>query len=237
MTSPVLPAEPRGKVVFATATLSFVGGFVDVVGFVALFGLFTAHVTGNFIMLGLETVHATKLAIAKVLAVPVFIVMVALTKLFVLHYEKKGEAPWVAMLLAQVALLVCFMIAGGMTTPHEDPNDFGPVVAGLLGVAAMAVQNAGSRLIMSNHGPTTMMTGNTAQAVIDLVDMLRGHPEENPQARKRFKLLVPAIAAFLAGALLGALAYVTFSFWCLIIPIVALLAVAGTVARTPASSA
>jgi uncharacterized membrane protein YoaK (UPF0700 family) len=234
MTRLVLPAEPLGRVVFATATLSFVGGFVDVVGFVALFGLFTAHVTGNFIMLGLEMVHATQLAIAKVLAVPVFIVMVALTRLFVLHYEKKGEAPWVAMLLAQVALLACFMIAGGITTPHEDPNDIGPVVAGLLGVAAMAVQNAGSRLIMSNHGPTTMMTGNTAQAVIDLVDILRGHPEENPQARKQFKLLVPAIVAFLAGALLGALAYVTFSFWCLIIPIVALLAVAGTVARTPA---
>jgi uncharacterized protein DUF1275 len=63
MTSPVLPAEPVGRVVFATATLSFVGGFVDVVGFIALFGLFTAHVTGNFIMLGLEMVHATKLAI------------------------------------------------------------------------------------------------------------------------------------------------------------------------------
>ena len=81
MTSPVLPAEPVGRVVFATATLSFVGGFVDVVGFIALFGLFTAHVTGNFIMLGLEMVHATKLAIAKLLAVPVFIVMVALTRL------------------------------------------------------------------------------------------------------------------------------------------------------------
>ena len=159
------------RAVFATATLSFVGGFVDVVGFIALFGLFTAHVTGNFIMLGLEMVHATKLAIAKLLAVPIFIVMVALTRLFVLHYEKKGESPWREMLLAQVTLLACFMIAGGMTTPHEDPNDLGPVVAGLLGVAAMAVQNAGSRLILANHGPTTMMTGNTTQAVIDLVDL------------------------------------------------------------------
>ena len=93
MTSPVLPAEPVGRAVFATATLSFVGGFVDVVGFIALFGLFTAHVTGNFIMLGLEMVHATKLAIAKLLAVPIFIVMVALTRLFVLHYEKKGDVP------------------------------------------------------------------------------------------------------------------------------------------------
>ena len=237
MSSPVLSSEPVGRTVGATATLSFVGGFVDVVGFIALFGLFTAHVTGNFITLGLEMVHASKLAIAKLLAVPIFIVMVALTRLFVLHYERKGESPWRAMLLAQAALLACFMIAGGMTTPHEDPNDFGPVIAGLLGVAAMAVQNAGSRLILQNHGPTTMMTGNTAQAVIDLVDILRAPPEENPQARKRVKLLVPAILAFTAGALLGAYGYVTFSFWCLLIPIVALLAVAWTVANRPVAGA
>ena len=161
----------------------------------------------------------------------------ALTRLFVLHYEKKGDSSWREMLLAQAALLTCFMIAGGMTTPHEDPNDLGPVVAGLLGVAAMAVENAGSRLILANHGPTTMMTGNTTQAVIDLVDLLRGLPEETPQARKRLKLLVPAILAFTAGALLGALSYVTFSFWCLIVPIVALLAVAVMVATRPTMAA
>jgi hypothetical protein len=44
-------------------------------------------------MLGLEMVHATKLAIAKLLAVPIFIMMVALTRLFVLP-TKKGESPW-----------------------------------------------------------------------------------------------------------------------------------------------
>ena len=95
----------------------------------------------------------------------------------------------------------------------------------------------GSQLNLANHGPTTMMTGNTTQAVIDLVDILRGFPEENPQARKRLKLLVPAILAFTAGALLGALSYVTFSFWCLTIPIVALLAVAVIVAARPAMGA
>ena len=41
----------------------------------------------------------------------------------------------------------------------------------------------------------------------------------------------------LAGALLGALCYATFSFWCLTIPIVALLAVAGMVAARPVMSA
>ena len=237
MMSPVLPAEPVGRVVFATATLSFVGGFVDVVGFIALFGLFTAHVTGNFIMLGLEMVHATKLAIAKLLAVPIFIVLVALTRLFVLHYEKKGESPWREMLLAQAALLACFMIAGGMTTPMRIQT----ISARWWPVSSASWQwrcrMPGAALILANHGPTTMMTGNTTQAVIDLVDLLRGVPEETPQARKRLKLLVPAILAFTAGALLGALSYVTFSFWCLIVPIVALLAVAWMVAARLVMSA
>jgi uncharacterized membrane protein YoaK (UPF0700 family) len=51
------------------------------------------------------------------------------------------------------------------------------------------------------------------------------------------KLLVPSILAFTVGALLGALSYVTFSFWCLIVPIVALLAVAWMVAARPVMSA
>jgi uncharacterized membrane protein YoaK (UPF0700 family) len=81
------------------------------------------------------------------------------------------------------------------------------------------------------------LTGNTTRAVIDLVDLLRGVPEKTPQAGKRLKLFVPAILAFTTGALLGALSYVTFSFWCLTIPIVALLAVAWIVASRPAMSA
>jgi hypothetical protein len=39
--------------------------------------------------------------------------MVALTRLFVLHYKKRGESPWRGMLLAQAALLAGFMIGGG----------------------------------------------------------------------------------------------------------------------------
>jgi hypothetical protein len=33
-------------------SLGFLAGDVDTLGFIALFGLFTAHVTGNFILIG-----------------------------------------------------------------------------------------------------------------------------------------------------------------------------------------
>jgi uncharacterized membrane protein YoaK (UPF0700 family) len=230
MTNPVLPVEPLGRAVGVTATLSFVAGYVDVVGFIALFGLFTAHVTGNFILIGSELVHPEKtLAVAKLLALPVFIAVVVLTRLAVLREEKRGRTPWHGLLVMQMVLLTGFMLAGATTAADADPNDLGQILAGLLGVAAMGVQNAGTRLILANHAPTTLMTGNLTQAIIDLVDIYRVKSEESAEARDRVKRLAPSVLAFAAGALVGAYAYVAFSYWCLILPILALFAVMRTV--------
>ena len=37
------------------SVLAAIAGYVDTLSFVALFGLFTAHVTGNFVLIGAET--------------------------------------------------------------------------------------------------------------------------------------------------------------------------------------
>lgn len=37
--------------------LSFNGGYVDTLGFLSLSGLFTAHITGNFVTLGATMAH------------------------------------------------------------------------------------------------------------------------------------------------------------------------------------
>jgi DNA-binding transcriptional LysR family regulator len=56
--------------------LSLNAGFVDAAGFLALQGLFTAHVTGNFVTLGASLVFGTTGAVAKLLALPVFCLVV-----------------------------------------------------------------------------------------------------------------------------------------------------------------
>ena len=71
------PVSPR-----FTGLLGFNAGYVDTAGFLALNGLFTAHVTGNFVTLGAAFVHGTTGAFAKLLALPLFCAVVVLTRLF-----------------------------------------------------------------------------------------------------------------------------------------------------------
>ena len=57
------------------------GGFVDTAGFLALQGLFTAHVTGNFVTLGAAVVFGTSGTAAKILALPTFCAVILLARL------------------------------------------------------------------------------------------------------------------------------------------------------------
>jgi len=52
--------------------LSFTAGDVDTAGFLALQGLFTAHITGNFVTLGTSLALGMPGAVAKHLSLPVF---------------------------------------------------------------------------------------------------------------------------------------------------------------------
>ena len=61
--------------------LSLNAGYVDTAGFLALQGLFTAHVTGNFVTLGASLALGTSGAIAKLLALPVFCAVVIAARL------------------------------------------------------------------------------------------------------------------------------------------------------------
>lgn len=60
--------------------LSFNGGYVDTAGYLALQGLFTAHVTGNFVTIGAALVFGTSGIVAKLLALPVFCIIIIITR-------------------------------------------------------------------------------------------------------------------------------------------------------------
>src|SRR6266446_863181 len=86
--------------------LSLNAGYVDTAGFLALQGLFTAHVTGNFVTLGAALVLGSAGAVAKLLALPVFCIVVIVTRLFAQSLPKLGLPILRTMLSLQLLLLM-----------------------------------------------------------------------------------------------------------------------------------
>jgi uncharacterized membrane protein YoaK (UPF0700 family) len=205
--------------------LSFVAGYVDTVGFVSLFGLFTAHVTGNLVLIGASLVHGGHGLVTKLAALPVFVLVVGATALYVRRRAAAGQPALPGTLLAQLVFLAAFAAAGIEASPVTDADAPLAIAAGLLGVCAMSVQNAASRLLMNELPPTTVMTGGVTQLAIDAAQLLTARGADAAAARKRLARFLPPVLAFAAGAVAGALLYARLGFAVLALPMAALIAV------------
>jgi len=203
-----------------SAGLGFLAGYVDTLGFIALFGLFTAHVTGNFVLIGRALAHPTHDVLLKLLVFPVFLLAVALTRMLVLRCQQSGGRVLRNCLALQLVLLLGGALCGWLATPIDSPDAPLVLAAGMLCAAAMAVQNAYAKLLMGKVAATTVMTGNVTQLVIELVDAARG---ESGALERCAKLLWPVLA-FAAGCISGAFAFILAGFGGLLLPCAILLA-------------
>jgi uncharacterized membrane protein YoaK (UPF0700 family) len=210
--------------------LAFMAGFVDTCGFVALFGLFTAHVTGNFVLIGASIAKYRPGILGKLLAFPVFVLAVAATRLYLLRCEHRKRDAVLPILSGQMLFLVLFLAAGVYASPIRDADEPLTILTGIFGVTAMAIQNAASRTVFVGLAPTTVMTGNVTQVVLDLVELAVG-VDPSP-VRPRLKKMVPPVIGFAVGAIAGGLGFVWTGFWCLLCPLVALLYVCVAYRRT-----
>jgi uncharacterized membrane protein YoaK (UPF0700 family) len=198
--------------------LSFNGGYVDTVGYLFLQGLFTAHVTGNFVTIGAALVFGTSGIVAKLLALPVFCTVIIVTRLVSFNLPPRWPAFETMLTLKLVLLLVAAVLAIEMG-PFSN-GDSGPaILLGMTLVSAMAIQNAANRIHLGAAPPTTIMTGTTTQMMIDIADMIRGVPEVARVAIKaRLRRLGAAVAGFALGAAAGALLFHVIGKWCFALP-------------------
>jgi uncharacterized membrane protein YoaK (UPF0700 family) len=212
--------QPSASAVRA-ALLSFNGGFVDAAGYLGLQGLFTAHVTGNFVTLGATLVFGTHGAFAKLLTLPEFVAVVALTQLAGIMLAERRLPALRILLAAKVMLLLAFFALAAALGPFPDSDAPAALLTGLAGVSAMAVQNAVQRMYLPNTPPGTIMTGNTSQAVLDAVNLLRGaDPEHAAVMHARFGRILRAILCFAAGCAGAPLLYAWIGLWNLAVPVV-----------------
>jgi uncharacterized membrane protein YoaK (UPF0700 family) len=199
--------------------LSVNGGYVDTAGFLALHGLFTTHVTGNFVTLGAALVMGTSGAATKLLALPVFCVMVIATRMLSLLLSSTR----LPVLRTVLGFIVALLVAGAALAvglgPFNNGDGLPALITGMTLVSAMAIQNAIHRIHMSASPPSTVMTGSTTQIMIDVADLIRGVPVDAGVAiRARLSRLSSSVASFAIGCAAAALLYALQGLWCFLLP-------------------
>jgi uncharacterized membrane protein YoaK (UPF0700 family) len=205
--------------------LSFNGGYVDTVGYLSLQGLFTAHVTGNFVTIGAALVFGTSGIFAKLLALPVFCIVIVATRLASFNLPPRWPVLETMLTLKLLLLLVAAVLAIAMG-PFANGDGAAAIIMGMTLVSAMAIQNAVHRIHMGTAPPTTLMTGTTTQIMIDIADMIRGTQGPARDAiLARLRRMCVAVASFAVGAAAGALLFHAIGSWCFALPpVVAFLA-------------
>ncbi len=207
--------------------MSVNAGYVDTAGFLALQGLFTAHVTGNFVTLGASLVLGTAGAAAKLAALPVFCAVIVSTRMFSFLLPRMGLPILRTMLSIELALLVIGAVLAVQLGPFKQGGESGMLITGMVLVSAMAIQNAASRIHLGTAPPTTLMTGTTTQIMIDIADLIRGTTVEGKiAAQARLGKMSANVIGFALGCAAGAIVFARFGTWCFVVPpIVALIPV------------
>ena len=197
--------------------LSFNAGFVDTAGFLALQGLFTAHVTGNFVTLGASLALGTSGALAKLLALPVFCAVVIASRWFGTLLSHRSAHPFVPLLAIKVLLLVAGAGLAIHFGPFHDGDSWQAITTGMVLVAAMAIQNAVHRVHLASSPPSTLMTGTTTQVMLDIADKI--YPREGAKAPPaRLVQMATNVVVFAIGCGVAALLYTRLNVLCFVVP-------------------
>jgi len=192
----------RTNVGWATFLLALVAGFCDSATFVGGNSIFSAHVTGNFILFAAQFVTMSRNAggWARLLTFPVFVLAVMTGGWVAARARRKKSIlliEGIVLTLAGMAAILLPVLKGLDTQ----------VIIYLVVLATtfgMGLQNAFGKLFArATYGPTTMMTGNVTQAALDLSNLIRERGSADEATRTGFKQQRVIIGAFLTGCVIG----------------------------------
>jgi uncharacterized membrane protein YoaK (UPF0700 family) len=199
---------------------------VDLIGFLGL-GIFTAHVTGNIVVVGALIVRHNRVNPAQILAIPVFILAVAVTWLIAKASGRRGMGLMRPLLLIQFLLITCLLIFSVITKPSADPHGLMATIAAMIAVIAMGCQFALLRLSLPVAPSTAVMTGNLTNAVLGLVDSSSRTAPLMESDGKRLADALHLLVGFFVGCVLATPALMYLGDWAWSLP-AALAAVAVT---------
>ncbi|HSO94588.1 MAG TPA: YoaK family protein [Acidimicrobiia bacterium] len=214
--------------------LAGVGGWVDAIGFLTLFGLFTAHLSGNTARLGVA-IGRGEASTALTYAVPivVFFAGAVVGVAFMTDRGARGHRAVGPLLAVEAALVAAFMFAGTILRDAGDltPRSASYYAVAVLAVAAMGLQTAAIRNVAGVPVHTTFITGmvtHFAEAIVGVARRDRG------DARSRAGIYGSLVGSYIVGAASGAALEGVWALWALSVPVVVLIGLSVATRGEPA---
>ncbi len=205
--------------------LSVIAGMVDLIGFLSL-GIFTAHVTGNIVVVGALIVRHSRVNPAQILAVPVFMLAVAVTWLIAKVSGRRGIGLMRPLLVIQFLLITCLLIFSAIAKPSADPHGLMATIAAMIAVTTMGCQYALLRLALPVAPSTAVMTGNLTNAVLGLMELSSRTQPLIESSSRRLTGALQLLVGFFVGCVLATVALMYLGDWAWSLP-AALAAVAA----------
>src|SRR5215831_15835494 len=205
--------------------LSVIAGMVDLIGFLSL-GIFTAHVTGNIVVVGALVARHNRVNPGQILAIPVFVLAVAVTWLIAKASGRRGTGLMRPLLLIQFLLITGVLVFSAFTKPSTDPHGLMATITAMIAITAMGCQFALLRLTLPVAPSTAVMTGNLTNAVLALMDSTSNQPLIECGTR-RLNGALHLLTGFFVGCVVAAVAVMYLGDWTWLLP-AALAAVAVT---------
>jgi uncharacterized membrane protein YoaK (UPF0700 family) len=231
----------RGKVAMALS-LTTVGGFVDAVGYIALFEVWTANMSGNSIHLGMYLSQRSWMDLLRPLcAVAAYVTGMLLTRIAIEIAGRSGIQRIASFTLAAEAVLLLFFARAtpemhfGQIADRHAPAYF--LLTGLLafamGVQTATLTHVGALTIYTTFvtGTLTKMTESVTRALFWFYDQLRGasffevlRSASAQQDAQDVAMLAATWLVYVLGATTGTLAKSHWELRSLYIPVIVLVA-------------
>lgn len=230
-----------GKITIALA-LTVVGGFVDAIGYIALFEVFTANMSGNSVHVGMYLARQDWPNLLRPLcSIAAYVIGMTLTRIAIEVAGRKGIRRIASFLLAvETVLLICFARATpamhlGQIVDLYSPAYFTLValLAFAMGVQTATLTHIGALTIYTTFvtGTLTKLTESFTRALFWAYDKLRelGRLSQVVRLAPRQRdvregtMLASTWTCYLVGATLGTLMKQRWELRALYLPVVVLL--------------
>ena len=202
------------------AALAVIAGMVDLTSFVSLGGIFSAHVTGNLVVLAARVTEGAPAKPAQVLIVPLFVVTIAVVWLLVRKIGRGSPGATRVVLLMHFLLLLAVLVVAVVGRAGQFPTGAAALAAVLLAAAAMAAQNALLHLQVTGAPATAMMTGNLVSAVILTLEAISTGGAGRPVVAARLRGVLELLGGFVLGCTLAGIVLLFDRDWAWALPAV-----------------